>query len=123
MAPVNELVGVWSAAEGYLGHASDERLIFKPDGTGRVEFLNWGFCSADFFRWRVVSSGVLDLIGYRCLQRGGEDYESVVEAESTFHFTGVPFSISEAERPPGTGQRMLVLRINLPVPYPSELGL
>jgi hypothetical protein len=116
-----DLIGVWSADARFgPGAQSDEMLIFKPDGTGRMDFLNWQLCSSDFFRWQIVSWGVLDLIGYRCLELG-DDGESVVEAESTFRHAGVPFGVAEEDTP--SGKRMLVLRIGLPRPWPSELGL
>src|SRR6185437_10258401 len=68
MATAADLIGIWSADARYgPGAQSDEMLIFKPDGTGRMEFWNWQLCSADFFRWQVVSPGLVDLVGFRCL--------------------------------------------------------
>jgi hypothetical protein len=68
MATAADLIGIWSADARYgPGAQSDEILIFKPDGTGRMEFWNWQLCSADFFRWQVVSPGLVDLVGFRCL--------------------------------------------------------
>ena len=118
----NDLVGVWSAGAGYYDTFSDERLVFKPDGTGRLEFLNPFFDTIYHFRWQIVSFGVLDLSGDRRLKRG-RNPESSVEDIVAFHFPRTGFSITEEERPPSTGQQMLVLRINLRDPYPNELGL
>jgi hypothetical protein len=103
----DELVGVWSAAQGYLGHASDRRLIFKPDGTGCVEFLNWDSSSIRYFRWKIVAPGVLYLIG---------------DGPNSC-FTSVPFIVGEKERPPGTGQWIVVLQIALPAPWGGMFGL
>ena len=103
----DELIGVWSRGAGYYATFSEEFLIFKPDGTGRLEFLvALQHDSVKCFRWRIVSPGVLDLIG-----------------ESNFHFTSVPYSVAEKERPPGTGQWMQVLQFGSSLPWPSDLGL
>jgi hypothetical protein len=98
-------------------------LIFNPDGTGRMEFQVVYHNSVDFFRWTIVAPEVLDLTRFRSLQLTRSDTTTAVEAESDFRFSGVRFSVAEEERPPGTGQRMAVLRIDLPQPYPSDLGL
>lgn len=58
----HELIGVWSVHVMYPPSAqSDERLIFKPDGTGRYEFLNWILCSSDSFRWNTSQSRTLSI--------------------------------------------------------------
>jgi hypothetical protein len=120
VATAEELIGIWSADARYgPGAQSDEMLIFKPDGTGRMEFWNWQLCSADFFRWRVVLPGVVDLVGYRTLELP-EVGDEPVEAEAKFSHLGVRFSIAEEDTP--SGKRLPVLRIDLPCPYPSELG-
>jgi hypothetical protein len=115
------LIGQWSADARYgPGAQSDEMMVFKPDGTGRMESWNWRLCSADLFRWEIIESGVLNLIGYRRLQLG-KDGEHVVDVASKFRHVGVPFTIAEEDTP--RGQRMLVLRLSLPREYPRELGL
>lgn len=120
MATAEDLIGIWSADARYgPGAQSDEMMLFKPDGTGRMEFWNWQLCSADFFQWHVVSPGVVDLIGLKCvkLPEVGDD---PTEVDSTFRHLGVPFSVAEEDTP--SGKRMRVLRIGLARPYPSELG-
>lgn len=105
MNPVDaELVGLWSAGAGYYDTFSDEWLIFRPDGTGRLVFLNPFDDDSHHFRWRVVEPGVIDLIG------------------TEFDFRGVRYSVAEAERPPGTGNRMRELRLDLERPWPDDLG-
>lgn len=117
MATPAELIGLWSADARYgPGAQSDEMLVFKPDGTGRMEFWNWQLCSADFFRWHVVSPGVVDLVGFRCLELP-EVGDEPVEAEAAFHYVSVPFSVAEEDTP--SGKRMPVLRIGLPRPHPG----
>jgi len=118
-----ELIGVWSAGAGYYDTFSDEFLIFNPDGTGRMEGWVLQLDSVDFFEWKVVAPGLIDLIGDRHVGRRGPNGESMIEILSDFHFRGIPFNVAEKVRPPGTGQWMLVLEIGLPVPWPSELGL
>jgi hypothetical protein len=87
----DELIGVWSRGAGYYATFSDQLLIFNPDGTGRLEFRGVERDSVYRFLWRIVSPSILDLVG-----------------DSNFHFTGVPFSVAEKERPPGTGQWLQV---------------
>jgi hypothetical protein len=121
METANDLIGLWCTGARYgPGAQSEEMLIFKPDGTGRMEFWNWGLCSADFFRWQVAAPGVIDLVGFRSLELP-EVGDVPVEAAVAFRHEGVRFSVAEEDTP--SGKRMLVLRIGLPLPYPSELGL
>jgi hypothetical protein len=120
MATAADLIGIWSADARYgPGAQSDEMLIFKPDGTGRMEFWNWQLCSADFFRWQVVSPGLVDLVGFRSLKLPDVGNDPV-ETKTTFHHVGVLFSVVEEDTP--SDKRMPVLRIGLPRPYPHELG-
>lgn len=116
-----ELVGLWSPGAGYYDTFSDEWLIFKPDGTGRLVFLTPYDDYSYYFRWRIVSRGVIDLIGSA---PGGHaaDEDSRGEGRSRFDFLGVRYSVSESERPPGTGNWMLELRLGLEMPWPSQLG-
>jgi hypothetical protein len=120
---VNELIGVWSTGAGYYDTMSDEVLTFKPDGTGRAESLVVSDSAGHDFRWQILAPGIVDLIGFRRRHLNGGQHETVVEADSGFQFTGVPFSVDEKERPHGTGQWMWVLQIGLPSPWPSTFGL
>jgi hypothetical protein len=116
----DDLIGIWSADQMYgPGAQSDEVVIFKPDGTGRFEFLNWTLCSADLFRWEVLSPGLLNMVGYRCLELN-EDASQVVEASSTFQHFSIAYRIADEDTP--SSKRMRVLRWQLPRPYPSHLG-
>jgi len=102
-----ELIGIWSAGAGYYATFSDRVMVFKPDGIGRVEFRTVYSNSIDYFRWKIVAPGVLELTGDR----------------PSFHYSAVSYIVSEKERPPGTDEWMMVLQIALPDPYPSMLGL
>jgi hypothetical protein len=63
-----ELIGLWSADVMYgPGAQSDEVLVFKPDGTGFMEFINPMTTSADLFQWAVEAPGHLRLRGYKSL--------------------------------------------------------
>jgi hypothetical protein len=115
-----ELVGLWSAGAGYYATFSDEWLIFRPDGTGRLVFLNPFDDESHHFRWRVVAPGVIDLIGSarREPKTGGKE----TGGDNEFHFLGVRYRVAEAERPPGTGNRMRELLLDLGVPWPDNFG-
>lgn len=115
------LVGLWSRGAGYYDTFSAEWLIFKPDGTGRLVYLNPSSDSSHYFRWRIASPGVLDLIGQT--PRAPELDGQTSRLDNTgFHFPGVRYSVSEAERPPGTGNWILELQLSLEMPWPSSLG-
>ncbi len=109
-APV-ELVGLWSADHMYgPGAESDEVLIFKPDGTGRFEFVNWSLCSADLFHWQVLAPNQIALHGFKRLELGPNGLE-VIEVESEFRFDRIPYQIQEEKTP--SGKKMRVLRLKL----------
>lgn len=116
-----ELVGLWSSAEGYFSTFTDEWIIFRPDGTGRLVFLSPYHDTSHHFRWRVASSGVVDLIGSARHVHETDD-EQTREVGSGFHFLGVRYSVSEVERPPNTGNWMRELRLGLEMPWPTDLG-
>ncbi|MFO0822284.1 MAG: hypothetical protein U0792_04070 [Gemmataceae bacterium] len=103
----DELIGVWSEGVGYYATFSDEVMVFKPDGTGRIEFRTPCSNSVVRFLWNVVAPGLMDLIG----------------ETSGFLHRNVAFIVAEKERPPSTGQWMTVLQIALPNGHPNMLGL
>ncbi len=116
----NGLIGWWSADHRYApGAASDDSLIFKPDGTGRYEFLNWRLESAILFRWETPSAGVLRIVGEKCL-RLSDNLQSVEEGPSDLHYPELPYTIEEEDTP--SGKRMLVLRLPLKLLIPDCFG-
>lgn len=117
---VAELVGLWSAGAGYYDTFSDEWLIFRPDGTGRLVFLNPYCDESEHFRWRVVSPGIIDLIGTSHQEPEADGYPAGDGYE--FHFRGVRYRIVQVERPPSTGNPMRELRLGLEMPWPTTLG-
>ena len=94
-----KLVGCWSSGEGFIGHASDERMVFLADGGGRLEYWNGKLCSAYKFRWRIKSQGLLELQDDRALVPNRQSAES----KRLLQFPEVRYIVSELERPPGTG--------------------
>lgn len=115
-----ELVGLWSNDALYSpGAQSDDVLIFKPDGTGRYEFLNWMLCSAELFRWETPRPGVLRFVGERHLQIAA-DLRSVEEEPSLLGAREVAYTIAE-EGTPVYG-RIRVLRLPLQVPMRDCFG-
>jgi hypothetical protein len=116
----NELIGFWSADEMHgPGAQSDDCLIFKPDGTGRYEFLNWILCSADLFCWETPQPGVLRIVGVRNLQVS-DDARSIEVEPSSFGTQEFYYEIKEEDTP--SGDRMRVLRLPLPVPMQDSFG-
>jgi hypothetical protein len=116
----SELVGLWSSDARYgPGAQSDDWLIFKPDGFGRYEFLNWILCSAELFRWETPQPGVLRVIGERHLQIS-DDLRSVEEEPSLFGTQEFPYQIAEEDTP--SGKQMRVLRLPLKRPMRDCFG-
>src|SRR5579883_579328 len=110
----SELIGLWSNDALYgMGAQSDDWLIFKPDGTGRYEFLNWMLCSAELFRWETPRPGVLHLVGQRHLQIS-EDLKSVEEQPSLLGTREVPYTIVEEDTPRHGRIRVLRLPFEMP---------
>jgi hypothetical protein len=122
MIGTDELIGVWSVGVGYYSTFADDMLVFKPDGSGRLEYWVVELQSTDFFWWRIVSPGLLEFRGER-YQTLRPRPNGLVERSSTLQFPAVRFRVQEEERPRGTSKRMPVLRIELPTPFPNELGL
>jgi hypothetical protein len=115
-----ELVGLWSSNDLYgPGAQSDDWLIFKPDGSGRYEFLNWMLCSAELFRWETPRPGVLRVIGERHLQIS-DDLRSIEEKQSLFGTQELPYRIAEESTP--SGKRMRTLRLPLKMPMRDCFG-
>ncbi len=109
----DSLIGTWSVDHRYgLGAQSDELLIFSPDGTGRLEILNFGLCSADFFHWEVTGPGRIVLNGFRRLGPELDANDKLIEASSDFiKAIDLPFTVQEERTP--SGKTMPVLTINL----------
>jgi hypothetical protein len=111
---VSPLIGLWSADYMYgPGAQSDEVLIFKPDGTGRFEFINFRLWSADVFHWHVSSDNLITLQGFKQLQVD-ETETYVREVASPFQFTNIAFHIATEQTL--SGKIMPVLCVQL---YPT----
>jgi hypothetical protein len=116
----NELTGLWSHDVLYSpGAQSDDWLIFKPDGTGRYEFLNWMLCSAEVFRWEAPRPGILRFIGGHHLQISA-DFRSVDAEPSLLGTREVPYTIAEEDTP--VYGRIRVLRLSLERPMSDRFG-
>jgi hypothetical protein len=111
----SELVGLWSN-DALLGPGAqtDDWLIFKPDGTGRYEFLNWMLCSAEMFRWETPRRGVLRFIGERHLQIS-HDLRRVEEEPSLLGIREVLYTITEEDTPVIGRIRVLCLPLDMPM--------
>lgn len=117
----NELFGLWGADPGYYrGSPGHDGLIFKPDGTGRYEFINWMLCSVDVFRWETIRPGVILIRGEQYLQIA-EDLKSLEETPSRFGEQEFQYEITEENMPP-SGESFRVLRLPLEFPMKNCFG-
>jgi hypothetical protein len=117
----SELIGVWSAGAGYYSTFSDDWLIFRADGTGRLVFLTPYHHDSSHFRWRIVSCGVLELIGFHP-EMMNDDKEGLDQSRVLMDFPRVEYRVSDAERPPNTGQWMRELCVNIDEWRPNQFG-
>jgi len=116
----NQLIGLWSVDILYgSAAASDDLLIFKPDGTGRYEFINLRLCWVDRFQWKVIRDGIISIIGDRCLTVAADE-KSIEEEESQFGVQELHYEISEEQTP--SGKRMRILRLPLKSPMANCFG-
>ncbi|RYX86514.1 hypothetical protein EON83_02250 [bacterium] len=106
-----QLIGLWSANEyeGWGGPA-EEILIFKADGTGRYEVINYFPEFVELFEWRVTAPGYISLLGFKKISHEGEGKTS--EEPSTFRFKNIPYHIQEQLVP--SNRLMQVLTLSLP---------
>lgn len=107
----DELVGIWSVDHMYgPGAQSDELLVFKQDGTGRLDFINFVLCTAYEFSWTVTSPNHLTLVGTKTHQIS-EDGKTVEESEDTLNLRDFPFQIATEETPSGNAMRVLRIKM------------
>lgn len=113
-----ELIGVWSAGHMYgPGAQSDVMLIFKEDGSGRIDVINWTLCSADLFQWDINADGTLRITGEArlALAKSG-----VVKSASELSFQSLSFGVAEEKTP--SGRSMRVLRPKIGTGMPDHYG-
>lgn len=92
------------------GAQSDEVLIFKSDGTGRLDFINFVLCTSYAFMWDIGSTNHLNLVGTKTLQIG-DDGETIAESDHKLSLSKAQFRIALEDTPSGTTMR--VFRIKL----------
>lgn len=110
MVTAEDLIGLWSADAMYgPGAQSDEVLVFKPDGTGFMEFINPVTTWADLFRWVVETPDQLRLMGYKSLYLG--DGKPLRVEEHSSELDGV-FAIQVQVEDTEAGRPMHVLRFS-----------
>ncbi|HYF49086.1 MAG TPA: hypothetical protein VEJ63_06760 [Planctomycetota bacterium] len=105
------LLGLWSVDVMYgPGAASDEVLLFFPDGSGRLDLFNWLWCGSDLFNWKV-DQGILVLKGFRSVD-SSEDAKSLVESTDLLNLS-VAYSISVEQTKSGKEMRVLRTKTSL----------
>jgi hypothetical protein len=115
------LIGVWSADVLYApGAQSDQLLVFRAHGKGWSEHLNFGAWEADLFEWALTSLGWVVLAGEKHLMPDLNP-RVVIESAATFDVHHTAWSVAEEDTP--SGQRMMVLRIELPGYSQNVFGL
>lgn len=128
-----DLVGFWSVDAQYAaGAQGDEWLFFFPDGTGRFDFLNWGWCSSNLFDWKV-KGGDLVIKGsksYKLANLPDAFKKHIAVEHDDLMNLKAPYSIA-AERTPRhewlkspPDEKMRILRIQRPddMFLPSSFG-
>jgi hypothetical protein len=107
--PSEKLVGLWSADHMYgPGAHSDEIVIFKPDGTGRLDIINLTLCCAMEFRWQVSAENKITIHGTQSHQRT----DSGIKTDTAdLHLIDQQFGIAKEKTP--SGCEILVLRLRL----------
>ena len=98
------------------GAQSDEVLVFKSDGTGRLDVINFVLGTAYEFRWIVDSPNRLTLVGTKTLEIG-DDGKTVAESEDKLNLNDAPYRIASEDTP--SGNTMRVLRVEL-MEYASD---
>jgi hypothetical protein len=107
MSADNELIGYWSADVMYgPGGQSDDDLVFRPDGTGFMEFSNPCTTFAELFRWSVESPGRLEIRGFKTRYVGEDEPTRVEERDSALDVT-VGFQVQVESTKAGRSMRVL----------------
>ncbi len=95
-----DLIGVWSADALFApGAQEDELLVFRSDGTGWVEWMNFVAHDIEFFEWSATSSGWVALASQKRFERDIRNLKRYVEVEKTFDVEHSAFIIKEVQTP------------------------
>ena len=95
-----DFVGVWSANALFApGAQEDELLVFRSDGMGWVEWMNYVAHEIEFFEWTPTSSGWVALASQRRFERDTRNLKRYVEVEKTFEVEHLAFIIKEVQTP------------------------
>lgn len=86
---MERLIGAWSADALYAPGPSDEVVCFLESGEGWIEYLNWGLCAIETFKWWRNEDGTLNI--------KGEIVNSIIEplSKSDSVFSNLKISISD----------------------------
>ena len=96
----SDLVGVWSADALFApGSQEDEILVFRSDGTGWIEWMNFASHTIEFFEWAPTSPGWVDLVSLQRLERDLYNLKHYLQVGPTFDVEHHPFTIQQVETP------------------------
>ena len=111
------LIGVWSTRPLFPSDPVDERLIFKPDGTGRLEIYNWMLCEFYNFRWFSPALGRITLKSHD--YAGLDDFHP--EPDESVHLDNAPYEISAQRN--AAGEERVVLKLCIDKHTPENFVL
>jgi hypothetical protein len=133
------LIGVWSARQARLLAAkqagtgvedinldADERLLFAPDGMGRLELYQPHLTHYETFRWEVtegllrIVAGVAFIPQYGLVEGVGFHLMDIFNEPSSFNFPQLPYTITE--EPLAAGTTLGVVTFGEPIVAQASYG-
>lgn len=94
------IVGVWSSEILYApGSQEDSLLVFRSDGTGWSEWMNFAAHDIEFFEWTPTSPGWVAIAIQKHFERDLHNLKRYIEREPTFSVEHLSISIEEVETP------------------------
>ena len=97
-----DLIGVWSADALFApGSQEDEILVFRSDGTGWIEWLNFAAHEVEFFHWEPTSSGWYLLSRQGRFERDPHNLKRYIEKEPNREYEHLPIGVQQVPAPFG----------------------
>jgi hypothetical protein len=94
-----ELLGHWSVEHGFHSAMEDEWLLFRPDGTGRYEYLRPWYRERIDFRWRLVGDALMHVEPYLHTVHDEWDDPPRLEQHAVGPGETVGYAVAVNERP------------------------
>lgn len=100
-----DLIGVWSANALFASPGQeDEIVVFRSDGTGWIEWMNFGAHRIEFFWWEPTSPGWFALSSQGCFERDPHNLKRYIHTERDINdlWDHLPISVKEVNTPHGS---------------------